>query len=213
MDPGERKGRTRQAPLPRGLVPGAASAGLVLALVDSPADAAPARDNPAGTTPLPVSRVPCHHHRDEPGRRRAHARQRDRGWLDEHGTQIDYQRRRHLDYRSLLPDADWIQACRSTGTVPGEQSRSLTARRWLFERISGTPADLAPGAYAVTTAGQRSRLDKFAVFVTPGLVASLDSNAGTWLEGNRIDNEEVTWRPPASLLSGLDLPGPDPFAL
>ena len=135
------------------------------------------------------------------------------GWLDEHGTQIDYQRRRHLDYRSLLPDADWIQACRSTGTVPGEQSRSLTARRWLFERISGTPADLAPGAYAVTTADQRSRLDKFAVFVTPGLVASLDSYAGTWLEGNRTDNEEVTWRPPASLLSGLDLPGPDPFAL
>ena len=95
------------------------------------------------------------------------------GWLDEHGTQIDYQRRRHLDYRSLLPEANWIQACRSTGTVPGEQSRSLPARRWLFERISGTPADLAPGAYAVTTADQRSRLDKFAVFVTPGLVASL----------------------------------------
>ncbi len=46
---------------------GTASASLVLALVDSPADAAPARDNPAGTTPLPVSRVPCHHHRDEPG--------------------------------------------------------------------------------------------------------------------------------------------------
>jgi hypothetical protein len=134
------------------------------------------------------------------------------GWLDEHGTQIDYQRRRHIDYRSLLPDADWIQACRSTGTIPGEQSRSLTARRWLFERISGTPADLAR-AYAVTTAGQRARLDKFAVFVTPGLVASLDSYAGTWLEGNRIDSEEVTWRPPASLLSGLDLPGPDPAAL
>lgn len=134
------------------------------------------------------------------------------GWLDEHGTQIDYQRRRHLDYRSLLPDADWIQACRSTGTVPGEQSRSLTARRWLFERISGTPADLAPGAYAVTTAGQRSRTEKFAVFVTPALAASLDSYAGTWLAGNRIDSEEVTWHPPASLLSGLDLPGPDPSA-
>src|SRR5260370_22366785 len=95
-----------------------------------------------------------------------------------------------------------------TGTVPGEQSRSLTARRWLFERISGTPADLAPGAYAVTTADQRSRLDKFAVFVTPGLVASLDSYAGTWLEGKRIYSEEVTLRPPASPLTGLYLPRP-----
>jgi TniQ len=135
------------------------------------------------------------------------------GWLDQHGTQIDYQRRRRLDYRSFLPDADWIRACRGTGTIPGDQSRALTARRWLFERISGTPADLAPGAYAVTTAGQRARLDKFAVFATPGLVVGLDSYAGTWLAGSRIDSEEVTWRPPASLLSGLDLPGPDLFAL
>jgi len=134
------------------------------------------------------------------------------GWLDEHGTQIDYQRRRNLDYRSLLPDGDWIRACRSTGTVPGEQSRALTARRWIFERISGTPAELAPGDCAATTAEQRARLDKFAVFVTTDLAASLDAYAGTWLAGNRIDSEEVTWRPPASLLSGLDLPGPDPFA-
>lgn len=134
------------------------------------------------------------------------------GWLDQHGTQIDYQRRRLLDYGSLLPGTDWIQICRGTGTIPGQQSRSLTARRWLFERISGTPADLAPAACAVTTPDHRARLDKFTVLATPALIASLDSYAGTWLAGNRIDGEEVTWRPPASLLSDLDLPGPDPFA-
>jgi TniQ len=133
-------------------------------------------------------------------------------WLDQHGTQIDYQRRRHLDYGSLLPGTGWIQVCRSTGTIPGQQSRALTARRWLFERISGTPADLAPAAYAVTTPDQRARLGKFTIFATPGLIAGLDSYAGTWLAENRIDGEEVTWRPPAALLSGLDLPGPDPFA-
>jgi hypothetical protein len=133
------------------------------------------------------------------------------GWLDQHGTQIDYQRRRLLDYGSLLPGSDWIRICRSTRTIPGEQSRALTARRWLFERISGAPADLAPAAFAVITPDQRARLDKFAVLTTPGLVASLDSYAGTWLAGNRIDSEEATWRPPASLLSDLDLPGPDPF--
>lgn len=134
------------------------------------------------------------------------------GWLDQHGTQIDYQRRRHLDYGSLLPDADWIRVCRSTGTIPGQQSRALTVRRWLFERISGTPADLAPAAYAVTTPTERARIDKFTVLTTPGLTASLDGYARDWLAGNRIEGEEVTWRPPASLLSGLDLPGPDPFA-
>ena len=131
--------------------------------------------------------------------------------LDQHGTPVDYQRRRLLGYDNLLPDTDWIQICRNTGAIPGQQSRALTARQWLFERISGTPADLAPAAFAVTTPGQRARLDKFSALITPGLAAGLDSYAGAWLAGNHIDGEEVTWRPPARLLSDLDLPGPDPF--
>ena len=131
--------------------------------------------------------------------------------LDQHGTPVDYQRRRLLGYDNLLPDTDWIQICRNTGAIPGQQSRALTARRWLFERISGTPAELAPAAFAVTTPGQRARLDKFSALITPGLAAGLDSYAGAWLAGNHIDGEEVTWRPPARLLSDLDLPGPDPF--
>jgi len=134
-------------------------------------------------------------------------------WLDQHGAPVDYQRRRRLDYGNLLPDSDWARICRRTGTVTGEQDRALTARRRLFERISGTPAEHAPGSYAAITADQRHRLDKFAVFVTPDLAAALDDYAATWLARQRIDTEEVTWRPPASLLSGLDLPGPDPFAL
>ena len=134
------------------------------------------------------------------------------GWLDQNDTQIDYQRRRLLNYDNLLPGTDWIRICRDAGAIPGEQSRALTARRWLFERISGTPADLAPAPFAVTTPDQRSKLDKFSARITPGLAASLDSYAGTWLAGNRIDSETVTWRPPAFLLSDLDLPGPDPFA-
>ena len=134
-------------------------------------------------------------------------------WLDQHGAPVDYQQRRSLDYGNLLPDSDWTQICRRTGTVTGEQERALTARRWLFERISGTPAELAPGGYAAITAAQRNRLDKFAVFVTPALAAALDDYAATWLARQRADSGEVTWRPPASLLSGLDLPGPDPLAL
>ena len=132
--------------------------------------------------------------------------------LDQHGTPVDYQRRRLLDYDSLLPDTDWIQICRNTGAIPGRQSRALTARRWLFERISGTPAELAPAAFAAATPDQRARLDKFSVLITPGLAAGLDSYAGPWLADNHIDGEEVTWRPPARLLSDLDLPGPDPFS-
>jgi hypothetical protein len=135
------------------------------------------------------------------------------GWLDQHGAPIDYQRRRRLDYGNLLPGSDWALICHRTGTVTGEQDRALTARRWLFERISGTPAEHAPSSYAAITADQRHRLDKFAVFVTPDLAAGLDHYTATWLAGHRIDAEEATWRPPAFLLTGLDLPGPDPFAL
>jgi hypothetical protein len=135
------------------------------------------------------------------------------GWLDHNGAPVDYQRRRGLDYRNLLPDSDWTRICHRTRTVAGERDRADTARRWLFERISGTPAELAPGSYAATTAFQRCRLDKFAVFATPDLTAALDDYAAAWLARQRIDDEEVTWRPPAFLLSGLDLPGPDPLTL
>jgi TniQ len=135
------------------------------------------------------------------------------GWLDQNGAPVDYQRRRGLDYGNLLPDSDWARICRRTGTVAGERDRAGTARRWLFERISGTPAELAPGSYAAIAAFQRHRLDKFAVFATPDLTAALDDYAAAWLARQRIDGEEVTWRPPAFLLSGLDLPGPDPLTL
>ncbi|MGH3275826.1 MAG: hypothetical protein ACRDNZ_16065, partial [Streptosporangiaceae bacterium] len=134
-------------------------------------------------------------------------------WLDQHGAPVDYQRRRRLGYGNLLPDSDWARICRRTGTVAGEHDRALTARRWLFERISGTPAELAPGGYAAITAAQRHRLDKFTVFVTPDLAAALDGYAADWLARQRAGGEEVTWRPPASLLSGLDLPGPDLLTL
>ena len=126
--------------------------------------------------------------------------------LDQHGTPVDYQRRRLLGYDTLLPDTRWIQICRGTGAIPGQQSRALTARRWLFERISGTPADLAPAAFAVTTPDQRARLDKFSALITPGLAVGLDSYAGAWLAGNHIDGEEVTWRPPAR--PAAQRPGP-----
>jgi hypothetical protein len=135
------------------------------------------------------------------------------GWLDHNGAPVDYQRRRGLDYANLLPDSDWTRICHRTRTVAGERDRADTARRWLFERISGTPAELAPGSYAATAAFQRNRLGKFAVFATPDLTAALDDYAAAWLARQRIDDEEVTWRPPAFLLSGLDLPGPDPLTL
>ncbi len=132
------------------------------------------------------------------------------GHLDHHGTPIEYQRRRHLDYSSLLPDPDWIQISRAAGTIPGRNARRTTARRWLFERLSTMPADLGPAAFAITTPEERARLAFLPARLTPDLVTSLDDYARNWLASHGISSEPATWQPPAFLLDDLDLPGPDP---
>jgi len=138
------------------------------------------------------------------------ALQRLAAHLDHHGTPIDYQRRRRLDYSSLLPDPDWIQISRAAGAIPGRRARGTTARRWLFERLSSMPADLGPRTFAITTPEERARLAFFPARLTPDLVTGLDDYARDWLAGQGITSEPASWQPPAFLLHDLDLPGPDP---
>lgn len=45
---------------------------------------------------------------------------------------------------------------------------------------------------------------------TPELTAALDEVARDFLAKHRVRGEPVAWHPPLSLLSDLDLPGPDP---
>jgi DNA-binding transcriptional LysR family regulator len=45
---------------------------------------------------------------------------------------------------------------------------------------------------------------------TPGLAAALDEAARDFPARHRVRGEPVTWHPPVSLLSDLDIPGPDP---
>jgi hypothetical protein len=132
-------------------------------------------------------------------------------YLDDNDVPIDYQRRSRLDYTDLLPAHQWLDLCRRTGVPPGQGRRDKMARCMLFARISGLPVETAPGFDdAVGEAYFRAETARFAAIRTPELAEALDETARSFLTRHRVRGEPVTWHPPMSLLSDLDLSGPDP---
>lgn len=124
---------------------------------------------------------------------------------------INYARRRHLDYRELLPERCWDQLRRPLGIRPHTSQRRRWAQQWLFERLTATPADHAPSNFAITNPQQRAQLANHnTTKLTPGLVSALDAHGRDFLRRHGITNEPLTWQPPTALLDGLHLPGPDP---
>jgi hypothetical protein len=124
---------------------------------------------------------------------------------------IDYDRRRHLDYRALLPDERWHKICRRTGTPPGAGQKADFARCLLFERLSGLPASRSP--FLAAGDDVRAKLSGFPRTLTPALAALLDEAAHQFLDDQGLGKEPVAWHPPLHLLDELDLPGPDPGAV
>lgn len=131
-------------------------------------------------------------------------------YLDDNDVPVDYQRRRRLDYSDLLPPQQWLDLCRQTGVSPGQGRRDKIARCMLFARISGLPVGAAPDFAATGEAYFRAETARFAVIRTPELATAMDETARGFLARHRVRGEPVTWQPPLSLLSGLDLPGPEP---
>lgn len=125
---------------------------------------------------------------------------------------IDYDRRRRLDYRALLPDELWHKICRRTGTPPGAGQKSDFARCLLFERLSGLPASRSP-FLAAADYDVRAKRAEFPRALTPALATPLGEAARRFLDDHGLGEEPVYWHPPLHLLDGLDLPGPDPGAV
>ncbi|CAL9354926.1 hypothetical protein SUDANB15_00538 [Streptomyces sp. enrichment culture] len=130
-------------------------------------------------------------------------------YLDQEGSPIDYDRRRALDYRDLLPQDTWTQLCRDIEFEAGGVRRHLFARALLFERISGLPATVAPAVYAPATTELRTMLRTFETDLTPVLVSQLEEHAREFLARQGIHDEPLTWQPPTNIIEGLDLPGCD----
>ena len=131
-------------------------------------------------------------------------------YLDDNDVPVDYQRRRRLDYSALLPSQQWLDLCRQTGVSPGQGRRDKIARCLLFARISGLPVEAAPDFATTGEAYFRAETARFAAIRTPEFAAALDEIARSFLARHQVRGEPVTWHPPLSLLSDLDLAGPDP---
>ena len=132
--------------------------------------------------------------------------------LDAQPPAIDYERRRHLDYTSLLPDAEWEDIRLRTERADHLQlSRRLApyARHVLFTRLSGLPFTWAPFARSRDGHTFKTRLAAFITAMTPELAAELTRLAEEFLARHQIREEPAAWQPSAKVLDGLDLPGPD----
>ncbi|MFI9078378.1 TniQ family protein [Streptomyces sioyaensis] len=134
-------------------------------------------------------------------------------YLDAHPVPIDYQRRRRLDYASLLPDGEWEWLCRRAGLRPLTETRGSYARHVLFERLSGNPFTLAPFPRGVPESTLRYRMIGLVANATPEVAAGLESAAQEFLARCGITDEPTVWNPPTALLDSLHLPGPDPTSL
>ncbi|MEU3078539.1 TniQ family protein [Streptomyces laurentii] len=133
--------------------------------------------------------------------------------LDAQPAPIDYERRRHLDYSGLLPPQEWDDICRRTAQFRGRERRIHAARSYLFERISGLPAELMPAETIVTEAEIRKWISEFTTHLTSDLATGLDHTAKSFLDRHRIHDEPLTWQPDTMLLKGLELPGTNPDAV
>ena len=121
---------------------------------------------------------------------------------------IDYQRRRQLCYGGLLPPDVWAQICDRTDWGPTEANRSRQlVRSWMFERISGQPTDMSGFTKGVHRP-HRQRDDLVERF-TPDVITTLDGEATRFLRDHNVFDEPVQWSPPLSIVSDLELPGPD----
>jgi molybdenum-dependent DNA-binding transcriptional regulator ModE len=135
------------------------------------------------------------------------------GHLDAHDIPIDYQRRRQLDYRRLLPATQWQRLCRQARAPRDPSVYAQAARCVLFEQLSGMPAHLAPFGAAASTPPFRAKMAQLAAVFTPDLASALRETAASFLASHGITSEPISWDPPLHLLGGLHLPGTDPAAV
>lgn len=133
-------------------------------------------------------------------------------YLTEHPSPIDYQRRRQLDYRNLLPTEQWHEICDQA--IVGSMQPAWVAplvRSWLYERLSMQPAEASPFAQEISRQAERRThvIEKF----TAEVVHNLDTAVIDFLNDNNIFGEPLTWSPPLSIVADLELPGPDPTSI
>jgi len=130
-------------------------------------------------------------------------------YLDDHGSQIDYRRRRDLIPAQPITLDQWRELCLNAAAHPGEARRHRDAQRYLFQLLTGADLNDPRHALAFTRAGDRARYQAFADTLPTSLRTALHCHAAALLSDLGI-SEPLTWAPPPDCCAGLNLPGPDP---
>jgi len=131
------------------------------------------------------------------------------GYLDEHGSPIDYLRRRDLIPAETITTSRWRDLCLSASAHPGESRRHRDAQRYLYQLLTGADLHDPRHALAFTSAADRAAYLAFTDTLTTGLRAALHRHATGMLHKLGV-GEPLTWTPPPDCCAGLDLPGPAP---
>jgi hypothetical protein len=134
-------------------------------------------------------------------------------YLASQPSPIDYQRRRTLNYGSLLSAGEWEQACKVTGAPRGAGYKAHLARAYLFQQLSMLPVEVPPPGVSAPPTEFRADLVLFPTRLFPELAARLDDAAQSFLAAQGITGEPVSWPPPLRLIADLDLPGQDPASI
>jgi hypothetical protein len=113
--------------------------------------------------------------------------------LEERCCPIDYQRRRRLSFLDLLPESQWQQVCRATATPVGRSVKMVLHRCWLYERLTGSPAQEGP--FAFDSPKFRSALAELPRTLTPDLVGALDGAGRMFLDSHGLGHEPLRWQP------------------
>jgi hypothetical protein len=134
--------------------------------------------------------------------------------LDQHGSPIDYARRRALftTRACFVSPEDWQdlqRRLRSNHTPDIGQ-----AQRWIFHTLTGSPPCFAHPDIAPATPAQRQQYQRFRWRILPAEADLLTHTARTILDEHGID-EPLQWVPrlDAARLRQLRLPGPDPDSI
>jgi hypothetical protein len=141
------------------------------------------------------------------------------GYLDTHGSPIDYGRRRAVITPALLTAAGWQDMCGRAGEHPGRPTRGrdliprhVQAQRYLCQLLTGSDLDDPRNPLAFRTAADQAQHFIFTDTPTTRLRQELHEHAAACLRQLGID-EPVTWQPPVGCRAGLALPGPEPDSI
>jgi hypothetical protein len=102
--------------------------------------------------------------------------------LDDVGSPINYDRRRRIFADVALSEEDWEHLCYRSGESPGRAARRLSARRYLFQFLTGNSLHDRRHSLAFTAKDQRTQyFENFYLVMSDSLRASLHDHAVDWI--------------------------------